>query len=290
MTKTYETVLVETDDGITTVTMNRPDKKNAMNPKMHEEMSAALEELEYDEATRVLILTGAGESFSAGMDLKQFFYELEGTPKRRYYQKLAGAWPGRELRLFPKPTIAMVNGWCFGGAFTPLACCDLAIAAEEAVFGLSEVNVGIFPGGLVTQALKELLRPRDFMYLALTAEQFDGKRAVEIGLVNKAVPRARLREETMTLARVLKSKNAVALRQTKDVFRHGMTMDWDQALAWAAAKHNEMTLHQKGEWMHGGVLQFVEERTYRPGLGAYDQEKAEAGKGEGKKGAGARKA
>lgn len=269
MARTYETILVEAEDGVTTVRMNRPEKKNAMNPRMHEEMNEALEAIEYDEATRVVVITGVGDSFSAGMDLKEFFYNLEGTPSRARYSKLANLWGGHRLRLFPKPTIAAVNGWCFGGAFTPLAVCDLALAADEAIFGLSEINVGIFPGGLVTQALKTLLRPRDFMYLALTGEQFGGQRAAELGLVNRSVPRAQLAAETRALAGTLKSKDPVALRQTKDVYRQSLTMDWEQAYAFAMAKHNELTLLQKGAWMEDGVLAFTDEGRYKPGREAH---------------------
>ena len=97
-------------------------------------------------------MTGAGDSFSAGMDLKEYFREVDGQPHhvQRRVRRDANYWQWRLLRTYPKPTIAMVNGWCFGGAFTPLVCCDLAIAAEDATFGLSEVNWGIPPGGLVS--------------------------------------------------------------------------------------------------------------------------------------------
>ena len=104
------------------------------------------------------------------------------------------------LRMFPKPTIAMVNGHCFGGAFTIVASCDFALAADEAVFGLSEVNWGALPAGLVSKVAATLMPYRDALYFAMTGKSFDGRRAAEVRLVNESVPAARLREEVMALA------------------------------------------------------------------------------------------
>jgi trans-feruloyl-CoA hydratase/vanillin synthase len=140
--ETYETVEIQRGEGITWVILNRPDKRNAMNPTLNREMAQVLERLEGDDETHVLVLTGAGDSFSAGMDLKEYFREVEGKSfgAQRQLRFDAQLWQYHKLRMFPKPTIAMVNGWCFGGAFTPLVSCDIAIAAEDATFGLSEVN------------------------------------------------------------------------------------------------------------------------------------------------------
>jgi len=148
----YETIRIERNaaPGVTLLTFNRPDQRNAMNPQLHEDMTAALDELWYDDDTHVLVLTGEGTAFSAGMDLKQSFLDLQDKPKE--YERMlkqAVEWRGRTLRLFPKPTIAMVNGFCFGGGFTQLIACDFAFAAEDAQFGLSEVNWGILPAGLL---------------------------------------------------------------------------------------------------------------------------------------------
>ncbi len=132
----YATVAIEKTGGVALVSFNRPEKKNAMNPQLHEDMTAALEELRYDDEARVLVITGAGDAFCAGMDLKEVFHALKDQPAR--YDRvirLATEWRGRTLRYFPKPTIAMVNGYCFGGAFSIVEGCDLAIAAEEATSG-----------------------------------------------------------------------------------------------------------------------------------------------------------
>jgi trans-feruloyl-CoA hydratase/vanillin synthase len=127
----YETVQIEKSDSVALVKLNRPDKKNAMSPQLHEDMTNALEELRYDNDARVLVITGAGNAFCAGMDLKEVFHALKDQPAR--YDRvirLATEWRGRTLRYFPKPTIAMVNGYCFGGAFSIVEGCDLAIAAR----------------------------------------------------------------------------------------------------------------------------------------------------------------
>ena len=268
----YETLEVRRQDGITTLAFNRPAKKNAMNPKLHHEMHDALSKLQHDDETRVLILTGNGDAFCAGEDLKEYFYDLKDQPmEAERLRKISYEWRGKMLSLFPKPTIASINGWCFGGAFAVVASCDLAITAEEATFGLSEINFGHFPGGLVPRAIMDLLRWRDVVYYSLTGEPFDGKRAAEIGLVNFAVPKSRLAEETLKLARKLLEKEPLALRETKEVLRIGREMNDEQTWYWAQAKSYETTYLQKGQWMERGIKQFAEKK-YRPGLGAFKKD------------------
>jgi trans-feruloyl-CoA hydratase/vanillin synthase len=138
----WKTVKAEIANGIAWLYFNRPEKRNAMSPTLNDEMRDALELIELDEAVKVVVLTGEGAAWSAGMDLKEYFREIDGAPDvvQERVRRAASDWQWRLLRFYAKPTIAMVNGWCFGGAFSPLVACDLAIAAEEAVFGLSEIN------------------------------------------------------------------------------------------------------------------------------------------------------
>jgi feruloyl-CoA hydratase/lyase len=209
-----QNVLVEFDEGIAWVTLNRPAKRNAMNPALIEEMKRTVDVLATDERCGVFVLTGAGESFTAGMDLEEYFRQTDGIADTLLLdlRRSNEEWQWRRLRDYPKPTIAMVNGWCIGGGFTPLVACDLAIAAEEAVFGLSEINWGILPAGNVTKAVTEVMGHRDALYYIMTGEPFDGRTAAAKGVVNQAVPRALLREHTRTLARTLLSKNQTVLR------------------------------------------------------------------------------
>ena len=212
----YETLLVEFDDGVCLLTLNRPEKRNAMNPTLGEEITDTLERLRNDDRCRVLVITGAGESFCAGMDLKEFFIELQDKPAEYdRAHRVAVEWRGRTLRLFPKPTIAMVNGHCFGGAFTIVEGCDLAIVAEDAKMGLSEINFKMFPGGSVGKSMGNLLRPRDYMLYALTGRPMSGQIAADIGFVNYAVPRDKLRDDVMALAREIADKDPSALQATQ---------------------------------------------------------------------------
>src|ERR671939_215040 len=184
-----------------------------MSPTVHLEMNDVLDEVESDPQTKVMVLTGAGEAWCAGQDLKEYFRGLDNSPReRRRVGRAAQQWRWHRLYTLPKPTIAMVNGYCFGGGFTQLIACDLAIAAEDAIFGLSEINWGIFPGGLVSRVLAEAVGYRDAINYILTGDPFDGRQAAEMRLVTWAVPRDRLREETVALAEKLMKKNPFALR------------------------------------------------------------------------------
>ena len=267
----FETLLLEKQDGIATVTLNRPNKRNAMNPRLHEEMTVALEQLRYDNEARVVVITGSGPAFCAGMDLKEFFSDLKSKPAEYdRITRLAVEWRRRTLRYFPKPTIAMINGFCFGGAFSIVEGCDLAIAAEEATFGLSEVNFKLFPGGSVSKSLANLLRPRDALWYGMTGRPFDGKRAAEIGFINVAVPLAKLREETMNVARELAGKDPFALKATKDGYRHSLEMTWDAAMSYSSAKEMELVVQQNDAWRTEGIGDFLKGK-YRPGLESHDK-------------------
>ena len=270
MTKQYQCIKIEKDAGITWLILNRPEKRNAMSPTLHFEMNEALGELALDEETKVLIITGAGEAFSAGQDIKLYFRETENDPvKKAAAQQASNNWRWHKLVHFPKPTIAMINGYCFGGAFTQVCAVDIAIAADEATFGLSEVNWGVIPGGIVSWNIAELLNHRDAMFYAMTGLPFDGKKAAEIKLVNYSVPLAQLREETMKIAKVLLDKNPAVLRATKEAVRTVRGMTHDQAQQYLAAKLTALTATDKDKGMQKGMNQFLDDKSYRPGFGAF---------------------
>ena len=160
-----DTVSFEVSDRIAWVKFNRPEKRNCMSPKLNRRMLEVIEELEFRDDVGVLVLTGEGSAWSAGMDLKEYFRENEekGLGATRQAQREAYSWWSR-LRFFQKPTVAMINGWCFGGAYGPLFACDLAFCADDAQFGLSEINWGILPGGGASKVATELLPFRKAMY------------------------------------------------------------------------------------------------------------------------------
>jgi len=267
----WETVEVELDDGVAWVVLNRPEKRNAMNPTLNAEMVEVLLELDGNDDAGVLVLTGAGESFSAGMDLKEYFREVDGQPEhvQRRVRRDANYWQWRLLRTYAKPTIAMVNGWCFGGAFTPLTACDLAVAADEATFGLSEINWGIPPGSLVSRGLVESVGLREALLYAMTGRTFDGRKAAEMRLVNWSTPLSQLRSEVEALARELLEKNPVVLRAAKLGMKHAQTMSWDTAEDYLYAKVEQSQFADRERGREQGLAQFLDEKSIRPGLESY---------------------
>ena len=269
-TSAKDPVLVDFDNGVATVTFNRPEKRNAMSPALNVRMMEVLDELEADERCGVLVLTGAGESWSAGMDLKEYFRDNDGKGRAAVLRsrRQSGGWWNR-LMYFEKPTIAMVNGWCFGGAFTPLVACDLAVAAEEAKFGLSEINWGILPGGNVTRAVAEVMSHRDSLYYIMTGELFDGRKAAEMRLVNEAVPLTELKARVRKICDSLLEKNPVTLKAAKDTFKRVRSMPWEVADDYIYAKLEQMLLLDKSGGRNEGLKQFLDDKSYRPGLGAY---------------------
>jgi trans-feruloyl-CoA hydratase/vanillin synthase len=271
----YETILVETDNGITTVKFNRPEKRNAMSPQLHQDMYDVLRDLEFDDDTKVLIITGNGEAFCAGQDLKEYFFEQKDNHRaREESRRLSHAWRHQLLYYFPKPTIAMVNGYCFGGAFTTVASCDIAIAADEATFGLSEVNFGHLAGGIVSKVVADLMLPRQALYYLMTGEPFDGKRATEIGFVTLSVPKAQLLSRTLALAETLKAKNPHGLRACKDAVKAVAirNLSYEDSWQWLTARSEQLRLAQKDKnWIEHGIGKFVE-KAYRPGREAAPQD------------------
>lgn len=268
----FKTILLNRDDGIVTITFNRPQAKNAMNPRLHLEMLQALTDLEEDDEVRVLILTGAGDSFCAGQDLKEYFLDVDDSPRaRKRAREAAVQWRSYKLRLFSKPTIAAVNGWCFGGAFSIVTSCDIAIAAEEAVFGLSEVNFGKFPGGMVTKDVTDTLHPRDALFYILTGRKFGGPQAAAMKLVNYVVPRSKLMDEVHSLALELKAKHPEVLRIAKETYKIGKRFNHEEAYAWSMAKDAHLDFLAGKTWKDG-VRQFKQGEV-QPGLGTYKWDK-----------------
>jgi trans-feruloyl-CoA hydratase/vanillin synthase len=269
-----DTVRTEIDnDGIAWVYFNRPQKRNAQSPALNREMLQVLDALEHDERCAVVVITGEGDAWSAGMDLDEYFRETDGQPKhvQKRVRREGSDWQWRKLVDYAKPTIAMVNGWCFGGAFIPLVGCDLAIAAEDAVFGLSEVNWGVTPGNLVSRALVEVIAPRDAIYYVMTGERFDGRKAAAMRLVNEAVPRSELRERTRQIALKLKGLSPWVVWGAKVGVRHVRQMSFDVAEDYLYAKHDQAQLADGGRTRSKGLTKFLDDKSYRPGLGTFNE-------------------
>jgi len=268
-----DTVAYVIEDGVAWVRFNRPDKRNCMSPKLNRQMMRVLDTLEFDENVAVLVLSGEGTAWTAGMDLKEYFRDTEvlGLSGTRNAQRESYGW-WRRLRWYQKPTIAMVNGWCFGGGYGPLFSCDLAFADESAQFGLSEINWGILPGGGASKVAVELLSFRHAMYHAMMGENIDGKTAAEWGLVNEALPADKLKARVAEVAAVLKGKNPTALKATKDAVRRVREMTYDNAEDYLI-RTQEAANSFDNTGRKEGIRQFIDDKTYKPGLGAYDRTK-----------------
>jgi trans-feruloyl-CoA hydratase/vanillin synthase len=269
-----DTVACRLVDRIAWVSFNRPEKRNCMSPSLNRRMMEVLDELEYRDDVGVLVLKGEGNAWSAGMDLKEYFRETEekGLGAIRQSQREAYGW-WRRLRWYQKPTIAMVNGWCFGGGYGPLYACDLAIAADEAQFALSEINWGILPGGGASKVVADLLSFRDAMYHAMTGELIDGRKAAAWKLVNESVPLDRLEARVTELATVLLGKNPVALKATKDAIRRVKEMTYENAEDYLVRAQEAANFHDSTQGRKEGIRQFIDEKSYKPGLGAYDKDR-----------------
>ena len=272
-----ETVRHEVKDGVAWVYFNRPDKRNCMSPKLNRQMLKTLDSLEFRDDVQVLVLTGEGQSWSAGMDLLEYFRmsEQEGLHKTRRSQREAYSWWER-LRWYEKATVGMINGWCFGGAYGPLFGCDIVVASDDAQFGLSEINWAILPGGGASKVAAELMPYRKAMYHAMMGENLSGKEAAEQGLVTESVPASELQARVTAIVDKLKAKDSHALRATKWAMRRVMEMTYDNAEDYLIRTQEALNQFGGLESRKEATKQFLDEKTFKPGLGAFDKSKLKA--------------
>jgi feruloyl-CoA hydratase/lyase len=269
-----DTVSVTIENRIAWVKFNRPEKRNCMSPKLNRQMKKVIEELEFRDDFGVLVLTGEGEAWSAGMDLREYFREseAEGLNAVRRSQREAYSWWDR-LRWYEKPTIAMVNGWCFGGGYGPLFACDIAVAAEDAQFGLSEINWGILPGGGASKVVADLMPLRKAVYHAMMGENLTGKQAEAQGLVTEAVPADQLKARVIEIAQALLKKDAGALRATKWAVRRMTEMTYDNAEDYLIRMQEALHSFGGASARKEATRQFLDEKSFKPGLGTFDTSK-----------------
>lgn len=223
----FKTISVFKQPGIGTITINRPEKLNALNSTVHREGVAALEDLGADDSIRVVVITGAGQkSFMAGADISEF----EGhtpTSQRAVFQ---GATLFNSIDVFPKPVIAMINGFCLGGGNELALACDLRVCSENAKFSQPEINLGLIPGGGGTQRLTRLIGEGRAMELMLTGEMIDAPTALSFGLVNHVFTQEELQEKTMQLAEKIASKAPIALQFAKEAVKFASRSNLDEGL------------------------------------------------------------
>ncbi|MEJ7849419.1 MAG: enoyl-CoA hydratase/isomerase family protein [Pyrinomonadaceae bacterium] len=223
----YETITIEKRGKIAVLTINRPDKLNALNHKVHAEGVAALDELRKDDEVRVLVITGAGEkSFIAGADISEFAGQTPVTQRNTFHEKTFF----NSLDSFPKPVIAMVNGFCLGGGNELALACDLRVCSENARFSQPEINLGIIPGGGGTQRLTHLIGEGRAMEIMMTGDMIDAQTALKYGLVNYVYPIAELEERTMELAAKISEKAPIALQLAKEAVKFASRSNLDEGL------------------------------------------------------------
>jgi trans-feruloyl-CoA hydratase/vanillin synthase len=263
-------VKVEKYNGVSTIWFNRPHKKNAMSPELHEAMDRTLIELEQDADTKIVVIRGAGGNFSAGQDLKEFFRGMDSNPsKAKHMAEVANRWRWERLYNYDKPTIAVIEGYCVGGAFMQLLATDFAIAAEDAQFSLAEVNWGILPGALVGKVVADAVLYRHALYHACLGDAFSAQEAVRIGLINYTVPKDKLEADIDRLAKRLMEKSPAVLRATKQAMRAVRTMSFDQAYDYLLAKNTAIRVHDPEESYKTGLSQFIDKKSYKPAHGPF---------------------
>jgi len=222
-----DTVLLEREDRVALLTINRPDKLNALNQQVQDDTFALLAEVENDDRVGVVVVTGAGEkAFVAGADIKEF--EGRSPMDERQAMRFPRIWD--VFPSFPKPVIAMINGFCLGGGCELAMSCDIRIASAKARFGQPEINLGLIPGGGGTQRLPRLVGLGQAMKIILTGEMIDAEEAKRIGLVDDVVPHDQLRAHTLELAGKIAAKSPVSLRIAKETLRAAERMPLQEGI------------------------------------------------------------
>jgi 2-(1,2-epoxy-1,2-dihydrophenyl)acetyl-CoA isomerase len=251
----YETILVDRADGVATVTLNRPEARNAIDVRMREELVGAFDELEADETARTIILTGAGGHFSAGGDVKTMVKRHTAADGRARVELLNRF----VLRLFnfPKPTIAMVDGFAVGAGCNIALGCDIVLASDRARFGEVFAKIGLVPDGGGTWLLPRLVGLAKAKELVFTADIIDAAEALRIGLVNRVVPAAELVSTTRTLAARIAAGPPGTLALAKSLLNGGTTTGLAAALELEAfAQGQAISSEDHAE----GVRAFLEKR------------------------------
>jgi enoyl-CoA hydratase len=254
----YQNLLVETRENVTFVTINRPDKLNALNDRTVEELDAAFTAIGIDPVTRGVILTGAGEkAFVAGADIAELATQSPVDGRER---SLRGQRVLDRIERLGKPVVAAVNGFALGGGCELAMACHVRVASENAKLGTPEVKLGIMCGYAGTQRLPRLVGKGRALEMLLTGEMVDAAEALRIGLVNRVVPREKLLAEAEGLLRKMLANGPVSLRFTLDAVTDGLEMGFDEA------QRNEATLFGlicTTEDMKEGTRAFLEKRPAR---------------------------
>src|SRR5882724_4624622 len=250
----FQFLTLEVADRVATLTINRPDKLNALNDATIAELGNAIDQIRVDDAIGGVILTGAGRAFVAGADIS----ELSGqTPVLAKARARAGQDVFRRFETCPKPVIAAVNGYALGGGCELAMACHIRIASDTAKFGQPEVKLGIAPGYGGTQRLPRLVGKGRALQLILSGEMIDAAEAYRIGLVNKVVPAADLAAESEKLVRGILAMGPLAVRLSLEAVERGLDMSMEEGLLLEA---NHFGLLAATADMKEGLTAFLDKR------------------------------
>jgi enoyl-CoA hydratase len=228
---------VAKEEGITTITINRPERRNALDLPHFADLAAAWEEFRDDDGARVAIITGTGKDFTVGADLKSFVPAVAGNTEQMHKDMLEGKKIGPEvgltavLRNFElwKPVIAAVNGTCVAGGMEMLMGTDIRIASDNATFGIFEPKRGLFPGGGTTVRLPRQIPFPWAMEVLLVCDAIDAQNAYRMGIVNAVVPQEKLLDEAKSWARKIMANAPLAIEAVKRSVMHGLATDLKSA-------------------------------------------------------------
>ncbi len=251
----YKTILYSESQGVATLTLNRPDKRNSISYELIDDVTAALKQAAESSAL-VLVLTGAGSAFSAGMDLENLKNLLGRTPEQNLKDSQTMAGLFRSLYDFPKPTIAAVNGPAIAGGTGLATLCDFTLAVPEAKFGYTEVRIGFVPG-IVSSYLVAIVGEKRARDLLLTGRIFGAEEAYRLGLVTEIVPADQLMARTHALADELMQNSPNSLRATKALLSSYTRDQLDRQLE--AAIRENAAVRQTPDFKEG-ITSFLEKR------------------------------
>lgn len=249
-----ETVLFEQVDRVAILTINRPDKMNALSEGVRTEMLDHLARIEHDDSIGVVVLTGAGDkAFIAGADIGEF------AGRAPFDQRLAMRSPRifDVMAAYPKPVIAMINGYCLGGGCELSMSCDLRVASNKASFGQPEINLGLIPGGGGTQRMPRLVGAGQAMRLILSGDRIPADEAKQIGLVDLVFPHEELRPKTLELAGRIASKSPLTLKVAKEAIRASERLAIEEGLLY---ERDLFCLCFSSKDKEEGVAAFLEKR------------------------------
>lgn len=254
-----DTVLIEANEGIALLTLNRPEKLNALSYSMNDRLLALLDALEADPAVGAIIITGAGDrAFSAGGDIHEFSQSVRSGADdavRDFVRR--GQAMTQRLESFPKPIVAAINGIAYGGGCEIAEAVHLSVASDRAIFAKPEVNIGIPPTFGGTQRLPRLAGRKRALELLLTGDAFGPERAYELGLVNKVVPHENLLEESYALARRILRHSPLAISRIISAVTRGLNATISEGLAIESEQFARMALSND---VHEGLNAWIERR------------------------------